>query len=90
MAPPERSWPLATFGNSHISGSDGVDSRVGTATTGSLIAVARDSVLTGVAPDPLLVDSSGLKLGRLLDLLPRMEVREGLLKIKSQEDFETK
>ena len=56
----------------------------------SPIAFARDSVLTGVAPDPLLVNTSGLELKRLLDLLPRMEVREGLLKIKSQEDSETK
>ena len=44
----------------------------------SPIAFARDSVLTGVAPDPLLVNTSGLELKRLLDLLPRMEVREGL------------
>ena len=56
----------------------------------SPIAIARDSILTGVAPNSLLVDSSGLELRRLLDLLPRMELREGLLKIKSQEDFETK
>ena len=59
-------------------------------TEGSLIAVARDSVLTEVAPDPLLVETSGPELKRLLDLLPRMKVREGLLKIKSQEDSETK
>ena len=56
----------------------------------SHIAIARDSVLTGVAPDPLLVETSGLELKRLLDLLPRMEVREGLLKIKSQQDSEAK
>ena len=56
----------------------------------SPIAVARYGVLTGVAPYPLLVETSGLGLKRLLDLLPCMEVREGLLKIKSQEDSETK
>ena len=38
----------------------------------------------------MLVATSGLELKRLLDILPRMEVREGLLKIKSQEDSETK
>ena len=59
-------------------------------TEGSPIAVARNSVLTGIAPDPLLVEISGLELKRLLDLLPCIEVREGLLKKKSQEDSETK
>ena len=59
-------------------------------TEGSPIVVARDSILTGVAPDPPLVETSGLELKQLLDLLPRMEVREELLKIKSQEDSETK
>ena len=43
-----------------------------------------------MAPDLLLVDTSGLELKRLLDLLPRMKMREGVLKIKSQEDSETK
>ena len=43
-----------------------------------------------MAPDPLLVETSGLELKCLLDLLQRMEVREGLLKIRSQEDSETK
>ena len=57
-------------------------------TAGSPIVVASDSVLTGVAPNPLLVETSGLELNRLLDLLPRMEVRKGSLKIKSQEDAE--
>ena len=46
----------------------------------SPIAIARDSVLTGMAPDPLLVETSELKLKRLFDLLPQMEVREGLPK----------
>ena len=59
-------------------------------TEGSPLTIARESVLTGVAPDPLLVETSGLKLKRLLDLLPRMEVRGELLRIRSQEDLETK
>ena len=42
---------------------------------GSSLAIARESLLTGVASDPLLVETSGLELKRLLDLLPRMEVR---------------
>ena len=54
------------------------------------MAIARESLLTGVAPDPLLVETSGLELKRLLDLLPRIEVRGGLLKIRSQEDPETR
>ena len=53
-------------------------------------AIIRESVLTRVAPDPLLVKISGLELRCLLDLLPRIEVREGLLKVRSQEDPETK
>ena len=40
-------------------------------------------MLIGVAFDSLLVEISGLELKRLLDFLFRMEVREGLLKIKS-------
>ena len=44
----------------------------------------------GVAPDPLLLETSGLELKRLLDFLPHMEVRGGLLKTRSQEDPETK
>ena len=52
-------------------------------TEGSPLAIARESLLTGVAPDPLLVETSGLELKRLLDLLSRMEVRGGLLKIRS-------
>ena len=59
-------------------------------TEGSPLAIARESVLTGVTPDPLLVETSGLELKRLLDLLPRMEVRGGLLRIRSQEDPGTK
>ena len=43
-------------------------------------------MLTGVATDPLLAKTSGLELKRLLDLLPRMEVTGGLLKIRSQEE----
>ena len=42
------------------------------------------------SPDPLLMETSGLELKRLLDLLPRIEVREGLWKIKNQEDSKTK
>ena len=53
---------------------------------GSPIAVTRQSVMTGVAPDPLLVETSDSELTRLLALLPRMEVRGGLLKIRSQEE----
>ena len=59
-------------------------------TEGSPLAIAQESVLTGLAPDPLLVETSCLELKRLLDLLPRMEVRGGLLRIRSQEDPETK
>ena len=54
------------------------------------MAIARESLLTGVAPDPRLIETSGLELKHLLDLLPRMEVRGGLLKIRSQEDPETR
>ena len=50
------------------------------------IAIARHSVLTGVTPDPLLVETSDLELTRLLTLLPHTEVRGGLLKIRKQED----
>ena len=57
---------------------------------GSPIAIARGSMLTGVAPDPLLVKTSELEQKRLLALLPRMEVRGGLLKIRSQKDPEDK
>ena len=59
-------------------------------TEGPPLAIARESLLTGVAPDPLLVETCGLELKRLLDLLPRMEVRGGLLRMRSQEDPETK
>ena len=52
-------------------------------TEGSPLAIARESLLTGEAPDPLLVETSGLELKHLLDLLSRMEVRGGLLKIRS-------
>ena len=55
-------------------------------TEGSPLAIARESVLTGVAPDPLLIETSGLELKRLLDLLLCIEVRGGLLRIKIQED----
>ena len=57
---------------------------------GSPCAIARGSMLTGVAPDPLLVKTSELEQKRLLALLPRMEVRGGLLKIRSQKDPEDK
>ena len=54
---------------------------------GSPIAIARQSVLTGVAPDPLLVKTSERKLKRLLTLLPHKEVRgEGLVMIRSQKN----
>ena len=53
---------------------------------GSPIAVTRQSVMTGVAPDPLLVETSDLELTRLLTLLPHMEVRGGLLKIRIQKE----
>ena len=54
------------------------------------IAIIRQSVMTGVAPDPLLVETSDSELARLLTLLPHMEVRGGLLKIKSQEESDGK
>ena len=57
---------------------------------GSPIAIIRQSVMTGVAPDPLLVETSDSELSRLLTLLPHMEVRGGLLKIKSQEESDGK
>ena len=58
---------------------------------GSPIAIARQSVLTGVAPDPLLVKTSERKLKRLLTLLPHKEMRgRGLLMIRSQDDPEDK
>ena len=47
-------------------------------------------MLTGVAPSPLLVETSGLELKRLLDLLPRIEVMGGLPRIRSREDPGTK
>ena len=56
----------------------------------SPIAIARDSVLTEVAPDPLLVETSKLELKRLLALSPCIEVTGGLLKIRSQKDPEDK
>ena len=59
-------------------------------TPGSFIAIIRDSILTEVAPDPLLDKTSGLELRCLLDLLTRMEVKEEFLKIRSQEDPEIK
>ena len=46
------------------------------------LAIARESVLTGVEPNQLLVETSVLELKSLLNLLPRMEVRGGLLRIK--------
>ena len=46
---------------------------------GTPIAIARHSVLTGVTPDPLLVETGDLELTRLITLLPHMEVRGGLL-----------
>ena len=55
-------------------------------TEGTPIAIARNSVLTGVISDPLLVETSDLELTRLLALLPHMKVRGGLLKIRRQED----
>ena len=55
-------------------------------TEGTPIAIARHSVVTGVTPDPLLLETSDLELTRLLTLLPHMEVRGGLLKIRRQED----
>ena len=56
----------------------------------STIAIARHSVLTGVAPDPLLVETSDLELNRLLTLLPHMKVRGALLNMRRQEDPEEK
>ena len=51
-------------------------------TEGTPIAISRNTVLMGVTPDPLLVEMGDLELTRLLTLLPRMEVRGGLLKNK--------
>ena len=48
----------------------------------SPIAIARQSMMTGVAPDPMLVETSDLELQRQLALLSHMEVREGLLEKK--------
>ena len=42
---------------------------------GTLIAIARHSVVTGVTSDPLLVETHDLDLTRLLTLLPYMEVK---------------
>ena len=55
-------------------------------TEGTPIAIARHSVVTGVTPDPLLLETSDLELTRLLTLLPHMEVLGGLLKIGRHED----
>ena len=57
---------------------------------GSPIAIARQSVMTEVDLTPLLVETNNLKLKRLLTLLPRMEVRQGLLNIRGQEGLEDK
>ena len=53
---------------------------------GSPIAIIRRSMMTEVAPDTLLVETSDSELTRLLALLPHMEVRGELLKIRSQEE----
>ena len=55
---------------------------------GLCITIARQSVLTGVALDPLLGKTSELEQKRLLALLPHIKVRGGLWKIRSQEDPE--
>ena len=79
------------MGDSYFSSTDGVRSIAGkTAADWSPIAIARNSILTEVVPDSLLVETSGLELKRLLDFLTRIEVRGRLLKIMSQEDLETK
>ena len=59
-------------------------------TEGTAIAIARHSVLTGVTLDPLLVETGDLELTRLIALLPHMEVRGELLKIRRQEDPDEK
>ena len=48
------------------------------------IAIARHSVVTGVTFDPLLLETSDLELTRLLTLLPHIEVRGELLKIRGK------
>lgn len=57
---------------------------------GFSLALVKDSLLTGVALDPAVVETSELGLKRLLDLLPRMEVRGGILKIRKQKSKDGK
>ena len=54
-------------------------------TPDSSVNLARESLLTGVAPDPLVLETSGPELKILLDLLASMEVRSGLLRVQEQE-----
>lgn len=51
----------------------------------SPVAEARKSLLTAVAPDPLVSETSWPDLNRLLDILSHMEVRGGLLRSQGQE-----
>ena len=49
------------------------------------IAIIKETLMTGVAPDPRLVETSDAELGKYVSLLPRMEVRAGILKIRGQD-----
>ena len=51
----------------------------------SSIAIIKDSLMTGVAPDSRTMETGDAELARLVSLLPRMEVRAGILRIRSQE-----
>ena len=41
--------------------------------------------MTGVAPDTRTLETGDIELARLITLLPRMEVRSGILRIREQE-----
>ena len=49
------------------------------------IAIIKETLMTGVAPDPRVVETSDAELARFISLLPRMEVRAGILKIRGQD-----
>ena len=51
----------------------------------SSIAVIKHCLMTGMPPDQRTVETSDAELKRLVNLLPRMEVRRGILKIRGQE-----
>ena len=55
------------------------------ATPQSAIAIVRESLMSGSPPDQRAVETGDAELPRLLSLLPRLEVRNGLLKIRGQQ-----